>query len=73
MRRPQFILGSFLELISVKGWVHPKDIMMLEDLRQMKNPIFLSGIKPMTFRPVAQCILYYNIRNPFISIDIGNQ
>jgi hypothetical protein len=45
--------GKFLALISVGGWVGPRAIVRLEWLRQLKNPMTSSGIKPATLRLVA--------------------
>jgi hypothetical protein len=46
--------GRFLERTSVGGWVDPRDIVRLEGLGQMKNPMISSEIEPTTFRLVAQ-------------------
>jgi hypothetical protein len=39
--------------ISVRGWADPRAIVRLEGLGQLRNPMTLSGIKPVTFQLVA--------------------
>jgi hypothetical protein len=46
--------GRFLVLISAKGCVDPRVIVRLEGLRQLKNPVTLSGIELVIFRLVAK-------------------
>jgi hypothetical protein len=54
----------FLVLICVRGCVDPRDIVLLEGLGQLQNPMTLSGIEPTTFRLVAQCLSQLRYRVP---------
>jgi hypothetical protein len=45
----------FMVLISVRGQVDSTAMVQLEGLSQLKNPM-TSGIKPVTFQLVAQCL-----------------
>jgi hypothetical protein len=59
--------GIFLELISVIGWVDPRATVQPEGLSQWKLATTPSGIRPMSFWPVAQC------REPYLSNNVHNK
>jgi hypothetical protein len=57
--------GRFLVLISVRSWVGRRTTVLLEDLRQFKNPVTLSGVELAAFRLVSKYLNQLRYRMSF--------
>jgi hypothetical protein len=58
--------------IPLRCWLHPRAIVQPEGLGQFRIPMNSLGIKPMTFRPVAQCLNHYTTMCPDSTLPLVN-
>jgi hypothetical protein len=65
-------LGRFMALISVRGSVDPRAIVRLEGLGQLRNPVTSSGMKPATFRSIAERLNQLRYHVP-LTVTIHNK
>jgi hypothetical protein len=59
---PPLTLGTFVVLISVRGWVDPRERVRLVGLSKLKNPVTSTGIEPPIFLFVTQCLIQLRYR-----------
>jgi hypothetical protein len=59
-------------IIVVKCWLNPRFIVRPKGICQWNIPVTPSGIKPATFRIVAQCLNQLRHRVPLITVGLSN-